>query len=162
MKRLLFLPVCLLAMLFSCKKSGSSKSSNSTISATLNDTAQTFNTSATALYQSSNGIYDLAITGYVSSATNSNAITISIGGTSPIAVGTYSDGGIAPDAVSMVYSLSGGTSAYAAMGTATVTITSITGSNVQGTFSGVLNLYSGNATNTTETVTNGKFNVAIQ
>jgi hypothetical protein len=161
MKKIIFPVVCSLLIFFSCSKSASSASGGS-ITATVNGSNQTFNTSALAISEAASGAYSLAITGFEGAANNSNQVTIGIAGSSPITTGTYTTFGSAADEVSMVYSLPGNIE-YAAISNAPqVTITSISTTNVQGTFSGILTLYSGTSSTTTESVTNGKFNVSIK
>ncbi len=149
-------------MLFSCKQNTSPTNASGIISATVNDTAITFNTNATALYLGTNGKYNLVISGFAGTTGTSNEISISIGGGAPVGVGTYNDTGVGADKVTMLYGLPSGASDFATRSDATVTITSLTSTNVQGTFSGVLSNYTGRATKATKAFASGKFNLQIK
>ena len=166
MKKLFILPVFALFVFASCKKSSSSPSSGTgSISATIDGKAETFNTDALAINSSSNGVYEIAIAGYQGAVGTSDQMGLAIAGTSAITAGsTYTFGTAAPDELSIGYLQSSGTIEYADdinsnTNVATVTKTSLTSTNIQGTFSGMLMLYSGTSSATTKTVTNGKFNV---
>jgi len=181
MKKLLFFSACIMLAFTSCKKDSSKTTSSNTITATVGGSNITFSTNATGGLATDSGLYVLEIVGLT--GTNSSAQSMSIGLVSdaPIVKGTYtfnsadttSSATVFPD-VEYVKNLSGddsdvfGTNVVINIGngpitiptsTTTVIITSISSNNVQGTFSGLL-VNEGDNT-TTETVTNGKFNVAI-
>lgn len=159
MKKLSLLLVCIPCLFFACSKSGSSSNSSGSITATINGTNLTFNANAVAINVSGGGVYSVAVSGFESASTSSGQVTISVAGSNVVTPGSYSNLNAAADEVSMVYSSPAG-AAYAAIANPpAVKITSITSTNIQGTFSGVLTLYSGTSSATTATVTNGKFNV---
>ena len=157
MKKVLFFSVCSVLALFSCKKDGSSPS---TISADVNGTPETFNTNAAAVSLISGGFNNLTVSGFSGAASSSDEIDVTVGGANAIGTGTFvfnpTDGS---DGAVMLLKLAGGASFRvnpAASKPLSVTISSITASTVQGTFSG--SLYSINGTDTTfKTVTNGQF-----
>jgi len=160
MQKIFFLALVLFLAFVSCKKDSSSTSSGS-ISATVNDTSATFNNSALAINTTANGVYGISITGF---ADNSNQISINISGPNPVTTGTYSFSTRGTgDQLSMGYSIppnityiqdSTSTANYA-----TVVITAISSTSVQGTFTGDLKLFSGTSVVKTKSVTNGTFNV---
>jgi len=127
-----------------------------------------FSNNVTAVQTYASGYYQIDITGVippVQAITGSDKILISIGGTVPITAGTYNDewssqpvyGGIGyvPVGTQLGYEYTGtGISPYIA----TVTITSIDSSHIQGTFSGTVLLQLGTATHV---ITNGRFSVPI-
>jgi hypothetical protein len=163
MRKLLILPVALL-IITSCKKSTSGTTASGTITATIDGTPTNFNTDAIAVRTNVSGVYQVAINGYQGAISTSNQISIGIGGAVSVTAGTYGDvPGPAPDEVSLVYIQQPGTGEYAAIGTspdtATVVITSISASEVRGTFFGGLVLSSGSTSPSTHTITNGSFDV---
>ena len=169
MKGLLFIPAITLITIFSsCKKDSSSNSTTSgTISADIDGTAVSFNFGDNAALDTISGEYTIAIAGFQSGVNvTSNEIGIGVGGAYPIAVGTYTDTSSIADNSTISYSIPSDNSGYAAVGIApfygTVTITSISATQVQGTFSGVLGVGSGSSSTVPyHTLTNGKFNVKI-
>jgi hypothetical protein len=170
MKKVFFLSIISLLAITSCKKSSTSNGTG-TITANVDGTPTTFNTDAQAFSVNSSGVYSIAIGGFQGAGGNSYEIAITIGGTAPVTSNTTygDDPSINPDdEVSLVYSLFAGnniTAEYGADGTspntATTTITSISATNIQGTFSGGVTLVNGSGTPTSHTITNGRFNVKV-
>lgn len=156
----LLLPLCLLLVLFSCKKHSTSTNTVGTLTVTIGGKAQTFNVGAEAHLDNSSGFYTLGIIGVQSTGT-ANSMILTITSSSPITAKSYTD---ADSEAQMSYTLAAG-SIYQDDGTdgtsATVTIKSISNTNVQGTFSGTLALISGTGAST-ETLTSGTFNLDIK
>jgi hypothetical protein len=161
-KLILLLPLCLLLALSSCsKKSTPSPNITGTITATIGGSAQTFNVNAYATYQTINGLNFITIYGAKSSG-STDKFELAIVNSSIIAGTTYT--GVASQ-VQLTYTLaSGAVYQYADDDEAafvSVLIKSISSTNVQGTFSGDLNLISGTGAGT-QTLTNGTFNLRIE
>jgi len=159
-KLILLLPLCLLFVLSSCsKKSTPAPSVTGTITVTIDGSTQTFNVDASAHVQNISGLNVFNIFGAQSTG-STNSIAISIVNSS-LTAGTYT--GVDSQA-QISYALASGTVyQYAdddAAAYATVVIKSISSTNVQGTFSGNLNLIGGTGA-ATETLTNGTFNLNI-
>lgn len=154
-----------LVLLSACKKSSSSSSTpgGGTITATIDGTPTTFNNVLIAKDTAYMGAYVLTISGATSLNSSETAVSITVDGTSSIAAGTYSIGasGNTTDLPGLSYS-QGSTFVYSTDVTGTypssVVITSISKTNVQGTFSGTLILGLGTGA-TTKSITNGKFDV---
>ena len=152
----------------SCKKSDkkSNSSGTNTITADVGGSTVNFNIGVTGLLSTGQGSYVLFISGATGTGSNEQSMQIGIDSQKPIAAGTYTlSSSTSPDATAfpqLTYGI-GATSPTAFMtdGTnvTTVTITSISNTNVQGTFSGVLT--SALDGTTTKSITNGKFNVAL-
>jgi hypothetical protein len=157
---LLLLSVCFLFILSSCKKHSPAINVTGTFTATINGTPETFNVGAAAQTENVSGFYSLSLVG-VQSTSVANSMLISINSSTPITAGTYTG---ASTQASISYTLASG-SIYQYDNTegssATVTIKSISSTSVQGTFSGTLNIISGNGA-ATQTLTNGTFNLNIQ
>lgn len=169
MKQLFLFSACILFVFSSCKKD-SNKSTNTTtptntITATINGVSQTFATSVTAQLVNNDPIYTLGITGFKASGTNPVGLQLAVNSDKVITKGTYtisSQPGSDPSVYPIIiYYASTGTFANDESSTdvTTITITSISGTNVQGTFSGVLVPQLGDGAK--QTVTDGKFNVNI-
>jgi hypothetical protein len=156
-------------LLFSCKKSASSGNGSGTISATVNGVNETFNTEALAVQLNTAGTYFIEITGSQGTVGSSDQLTFSIGGTQAIIPGTYqiSTSNTSRDATYLTFTqyASGSGNEYItdppnATYPFTVIITSVSSTNIQGTFSGVGGNINGGPN--TETLSNGKFNVSIK
>jgi len=153
-----------LVLLASCKKSSSSSSSGGgTITATVDGTQMTFNNILVAKDTSYMGAYALSFAGASSLTANTPELSLTVDGTSPITTGTYTLNATSPttDLPGLAYAV-GSSLVYGSdisgTNSTTVVITSLSKTNVQGTFSGMLTLQLGTGA-TTKTVTNGKFNV---
>ena len=98
---------------------------------------------------------------FAGSYTTSTSSSVGVDITLPKAVGTYAVPGSGATAVQAIYVAitPGGAAGY--IGTAgTVTVTSVTATNIIGTFS-FTGTDSFNGNSTTKTITNGKFNVTL-
>jgi hypothetical protein len=153
-----------LVLLASCKKSSSPTPTGGTITATVDGTPMTFNNVLVAKDTAYLGAYLLTCSG-ASSLTSSSApeLSLTVDGTSAITTGTYSIGpsGNTANLPAMSYS-QGTTLVYESDVTGTyessIVITSLSKTNVQGTFTGTLTLITGSGA-TTKAITDGKFNV---
>jgi hypothetical protein len=168
MKKPLLIAICILTLFVSCKKS-SSEAPTDTISANIDGVSESFNTAAYA--HLSTGVQlnsNLVITGGYDGAGGSDIMSFTITSDHTITKGTYVNTSSSNGSyVSIAYtkgplSLANPT-IYASVvdGTppSSITITSISSTNIQGTFSGQLVLSGGSAA---KSVTGGKFNVQIK
>ncbi|HLZ88790.1 MAG TPA: hypothetical protein VKQ52_16160 [Puia sp.] len=143
MKKLLVAAISLALLALACKKSGSSSSSYY-FTASMNDTAKTFNVNAMAMMDTLSGIVSLSLIGNVSSAANFEGMNLTINNSpsnKPIVAGTYTENST-DFAVAGVYNPGSTTIVYGAgefpspPNPLTIVITSIDKSSVKGTFSG--------------------------
>ena len=168
MRKYLFCSVCIILTLTSCSKKGSSPVVNSnTISATIDGVDESFNTIAVAKNISVSQGYSLFFAGTNGTSSTADAFSITVDGLQPITTGTFDLSGGAsgnyfpgmaytqPGSIIYEQDLSGANPTI-------VTITTLTATNVQGSFSGKLVLYSGSGVPATKTITNGKFNVSFR
>ena len=161
MKKLLLFSACIILALSSCKKD-SPKTINSTgITATIGGSDFNFSTAATAQVISVSGLYSIQIIGSNGTGSSAQGVSISIQSDKPIIKGTYSVADASPFTdITYVENTSVSTPvSFSSNTVGTVTITSISSTNVQGTFSGVL--VSNQDITTTQTLSNGKFNVSV-
>ncbi len=177
MKKTLALSAVLIGLLFSCKKSNSDSSGSYHITANIDGTAKTFNSSALAVKITSSGFTSLGVGGGASPTTTASDVVLinisNIPGGKPIVAGTYTDTS-SSFTISCTYTLNP-TSIY--MGSTDVTgtglpysaiknhvkvvISSIDATSVKGTFSG--DLYNnGDITGAKKTFTSGDFYVKLQ
>jgi hypothetical protein len=160
--KLLLLPLCVLFVFTSCKKSSDSPTSvTGTMTATINGTAQTFNVGAIANLQSSGGTYTLGMEGLSAASGSANSMIISITTNSPIVAGTYTAASSQANvsytqANSNVYQYDGSSGSGPS-----VIIKSISGTSVSGTFTGTVQLINGSGPSSA-VITNGAFNLKIQ
>jgi hypothetical protein len=171
MKKILLFSACVMLAFSSCKKSDkNSSTASNTITVTVGSSNLSFNTAATAVLANSSGSYVLLVSGATGTGSNAQAISIAIDSENPIVKGTYTlNSSTSPDAtsfpqISYVQSASttnpvSFTSDITGTNASTITITSISSTNVQGTFNGVL--VSDQDGTTTKSVTDGKFNVTV-
>lgn len=169
MKKTLLFLISILFICASCKK-GSSDPSNTpvnTITATVDGVAVSFNTAIYAKIGTGLRINSaLIISGSNGSASGADLISLTLNTNNTIVKGDYTNNG-SNGVTSIVYSKGVSTLAnpnfYATdvngIYLSTITITAISNTNVQGTFSGKLVFTDGK---TTKSVTDGKFNVSIQ
>ena len=174
MKHFLFLPVCLLLVICSCKKSQVINPTGNIV-ATVKNTAINFNTHITVTIDTTNAsVYGSSIIIYGQTDTSASKASISIGITSFNPSGLVTTGSYDSYAAfgslgycNVIYkSVLPNTQTEATYSTdprnyytSTVIITSSSSSNIQGTFTGTLVSSLGDTT--TRVVTNGKFNVPI-
>jgi hypothetical protein len=154
-----------LVLLASCKKSSNSSTpAGGTITATVDGTPMTFNNILVAKDTSYLGAYLLTFSG-ASSLTSSSSpeLSLTVDGDTSITTGTYNIGpsGYTTNIPAMSYS-QGTSLVYESDVTGTyassIVITTLTKTNVQGTFTGTLTLITGSGA-TTKAITDGKFNV---
>lgn len=169
MKKLTLLLVCVLAVLFSCRKSVAYYSG--TLTATVNGVVDTFNTNVLALKDSATGTFTLSVVGFhgafgdsLTGGFESAELGFEITAPGHVTTGTYITDSTAGTQLAMIY-IPANTTLYDSVTTSqpappTVVITKITASNVQGTFSG-FTFYSDSSSVTKATITNGQFNVNI-
>jgi hypothetical protein len=167
MKKTLIFISCILLGVASCKKDSADPPSH-TITATINGVEENFNTGAYA--QLTTGVAtnsNLAIFGTNGSGTSADVMSLTLMGDQTLYTATYSSGNSGVASASILYSngvatsgvLSNGYATPASGNPSTITITSLTSTSVQGTFSGVLVLLDGS---TTKAVTNGQFSLALK
>jgi hypothetical protein len=160
MKKLFAIAVLGSVMLVSCKKSssGSGGIGTGTIQASIGGTTHNFTTGAQA---TSLGTGTLIITGLEGT---SNSFSIELDGNNAITTGTYTASTNTVASLNYVQGLSGGIT-YSNDGNPSdpisVIVTSISATNIQGTFTGSVFL-NGDSNAAEKTVTAGKFNVAIR
>jgi hypothetical protein len=179
MKKFLFISACLTLAFSACKKESSktSTTASNTITATVGGSNVNFSTSATAEVVIDSGIYVLAVQGVTGTSSSAQSIIVGVLAQGPIVKGSYTINSTTNPNVTVIPAIDYTTSLSGNDGdlfetnidfdipndnistTTKVTITSISSTNVQGTFSGVL-INDADGTST-ETVANGKFNVAI-
>ncbi len=162
----LLVAVCIVLALASCQKSATNKSVN-TISATIDGMNESFGASvATQMSNAAQASYSVSIAASTGTGTNADALSIFVSSNNKIVTGTYTN---IPDSsgnfLQIVY-LKGaiGTPVtyntdYAGTKPSSLTITAISSTSVQGTFSGQLILTNGDSA---KTVTDGKFNLKIK
>lgn len=156
--------VCLLCLLLFCIKSYASSNFSGTITATVDGAVQNFNDAAMAVSVNAGGIQGMSITGVQGSSLSGVTIIITPS-TGAVTSGTYI-GSSSSNEVQFTYAnvgtgVSYQNSAFSEGSNATVVITSISSTNIQGTFRATLVLQSGNGA-ATKTITNGSFNLPIQ
>lgn len=165
MKKLLPLLVGMLLISYSCKKTNTVTPVNPGFYGTVNGVKKAFNTGAEVqrVNAGTGGNYSFQFSGVTS---DTCGLVINISSQNPITKGTYAVNGINVNGVGPFFSYysttNGAAGIYitgAAPYTGTVTITSLSSTNVQGTFNG--SLYETNPGNTarTTTITNGTFNL---
>lgn len=179
MKKILLISACVIFAFASCKKDSSKKIASNTITATVGGTNTSFNTSAEAELASDSGAYIMVIAGLTGTTSSAQSMVVGLLSDQPFVKGTYTfDESTDPNTITVLPSIayltntSGDESSEFESNTeidlgnstlsttATVTITSISTTNIQGTFSGLL-VNDGDGT-TTKSVTNGKFNVTLK
>ncbi len=162
--RLLIPALCVLFIVSACKKSANKPASTvGTITVNIDGAAQTFNVGATAHVDNTGGFYSLALIG-IQSATASNSVIVEVTSDSPIVAGTTYTG--TNSQADMSYTQISGNAVYQFDGSnnasnATITVKSISSTNVQGTFSGTLELITGTGA-ASKVLTNGTFNLNIK
>ncbi|HTE01505.1 MAG TPA: hypothetical protein VK668_19595 [Mucilaginibacter sp.] len=168
MKKLLLLLVCVAFVWCSCSKSNKEDiAPKSTISATIAGTNQSFDIKDTLRAVGSTGVY---LSGGQGVSNTADRIAFILGSPSGVKVGTYSSPNEAPNiGIQILYEKGGPFTNdyyynYGSTYPATITVTSVNATNIQGTFSGTLILEStlNTASPQTVTITDGKFNVMIQ
>lgn len=148
----------------SCKKSNhSSTPAGGTITATVDGTPMTFNNILIAKDTSYLGAYAITMSGISSLTASAPELSLTVDGPAAVTTGTYSinSSGMTTDLPGLGFS-QGTTLVYESDVSGTystsVVITTLTKTNVQGTFTGTLTLQLGSGA-ATKTITDGKFNV---
>ena len=167
MRKIILFTALAAISLASCKKSNVAPSN--TFSATIDGTTESFNTNVSAQNGTGTALNsDLSVFGYNGSASGADVLTITLNTNSKITTGTYSNAASSNNGfVSILYQKGpqslASPNVYASHVNGnyltTVKITSISNTDVQGTFSAQLVYTDGK---TIKTVTDGKFNVAIK
>jgi hypothetical protein len=160
MKTFLLLALLCFTAFSSCKKEDTGSQPDN-LSASFDGISKTFNYSLTGAISSSGGVYGLQVVGFVDNPTTSDALYLSVFSDSPITNGTYVDGQSAtivfadPTVDGTNYS-----NALSNTNPISITITSISNTNVTGTFSGDLFL-NANSSDPKKVVGNGQFSVGL-
>ncbi|HEY4194228.1 MAG TPA: hypothetical protein VGM63_01745 [Mucilaginibacter sp.] len=170
MKKILFPLVCALLLSISCKKN-TSPPLESSISASIDGVDETFNVNVSARQTSDEETGNtIMISGTETSESGSGHIDIEVNLVPPIVKGTYPIKTGPPPGFVPTTSVSyfeGFETFWPTLNAAIpnlITISHISSTNVQGTFSATVTLSGGYAEGlpTTKTITNGKFNVNIK
>ncbi len=173
MKKLFLFSACVMLAFASCKKEAATTTvAANTITATVEGTPIIFATKQSAQLLIDSGLYELQVQGVNEGLSSAQSIIFGVVSKGPIVKGTYTlNSSTNPNATIIPiisYAASGTTDVFETdfnfanpvlSTTTTVSITSISGTNVQGTFNGVL--VSTTSTAVIQTITNGKFNVDI-
>jgi len=165
--RFSFLSLLLVVVLASCSKNESNDDGSAKISCTIDGTSHVFNFGSMGIRNDAAGNYSVNIIGFQDNV-QGDQITLSVGSNEPIGAREYSEAGEGPDGVDVAgiaYMPAGGdmyTSGYFDENSATIVVTAVSASSIQGTFSGVVSMEDDNGDTVRKTVTNGTFNVAIQ
>jgi hypothetical protein len=176
MKFCLLAAACMMPILNSCKKPDNNpvKSNNNTITATVDGQNLTFNTGAGArIVTNETGIYPdlLEITGATDASGNNAIIVIDVTSINSITTGTFPSADTNPEPATTSGIIYNQNVAGSQLGqqyitnnnltnSTSVTVTSLSSTNVQGTFNGAL-VYFISGGGPGKTITNGKFNLAI-
>jgi hypothetical protein len=171
MKKLILISFCaaITFALYSCDRKTLAPSTG--ISATIDGKAETFNTIDSASSRTATNQYIMSINARNSAADSADVLELFLDSPTPIAVGTYSltPGSYNPPYVPLiVYKVKGSTNFandyvidYTGAHQISITVTSISSTNIQGTFSGTLVVAAGSS-GATKTITDGKFNVDVK
>lgn len=164
MKKLFLIAACAAFALYACDKSGAKP--DVSVSATIDGTGESFNTADSLNYKNTATVYSADVTAL--NAANGDKLELYLANPTQLTTGTYAltTTWNPPYGPLIVYKLKGSANFsdayvvdYTGQNPAEITITSITGTGIQGTFSGVLVNAANNGT--TKTFTNGKFNVSV-
>ncbi|MBS1531397.1 MAG: hypothetical protein JSU01_13910 [Bacteroidetes bacterium] len=164
MKKLFLIAACFSVVLYACNKSGAKP--YAAVSATIDGVDENFNTADSLGYKNTATVYSATVTAASNASSTADKLELYIANPSQLAPGTYAltTTWNPPYGPLIVYKLNGSTNSsdayvvdYTGEHPAQITITAISNSNIQGTFSGVLVNAANNGT--TKTITNGKFDV---
>lgn len=170
MKKLLLLSACVMLAFSACKKDSAKVTATNTLSVTIGGVNETFTSNVTAQSIIDTPGYTIGIAGFRGSGANLEGVQLEVNSDSPVTTGTYTiNASTAQNATRFpllaYYKFMGSTNQLtygtdlSGANSSTITITSISSTNVQGTFSGVL--IDENGGSTTEAMASGKFNVNI-
>lgn len=143
----LFLIAVITATLISCKKNNDDATSGPFLSAKVDGSGVSYGTLSAQKQSDNSGLQDIVITG----TGNSQTIFVSITKQGGVTPGAYDATG------SNITIMNGTSSAYSTNTAATVTVTAIDDTHIEGTFSGTAEDMMGTAAS--KTITEGKFNV---
>jgi hypothetical protein len=158
MKKLFVIAVLGSVLLVSCKKSKSGGLGQGNVQATIDGTTTTFNIAAGI---STNGGKDIDIVSSNGTTAGSTGLEIDISDNNAIVTGTYHDKSL--NNTGLFLSLPSGdfyANAELVNTPIAITVTSISSTQIQGTFQGDIYLNE-DSTSTKKTITNGKFNVKL-
>lgn len=153
------------AIFSSCNKDDSDAPASRGISCTIDGVNATFNILAKAIRADVPGAYSVQMIGYRATAVSSDQIAIGVSSFNQIAAATYNEDGSANGGAGFVNLVENGNaypyiSYVSPTNPATITITAISSSSIQGTFKGDIFLTNASGVTTTKKViTNGQFNV---
>jgi hypothetical protein len=168
MKKILLVCVCIAFVLYSCNKN-SAIAPTSYISATINGTNEMFGTIDSGLYRSNANSYSVSLSALSGTTANADKMELYLANPTQITTGTYAltTTWNPPFEPLIIYKINGSSNFaddfvvdYTGNHPAQITITSISSTNIQGTFSATL-VAADNSGNT-KTITNGTFNVDIK
>jgi len=158
MKKLFAIAILGSVVLVSCKKSSGG---SAPLQATINGKATSFGTEASGATSSAGGEYTILISG-ISGTTSPTEFAVTIESANPIVAGTYTDTSTAR--FGGLQYIPNGTTTFESAGQVshptTVVVTSVSSTQIAGTFQGTV--YAGqDSTTTPTTITNGTFNVKL-
>jgi len=168
MKKLIFFAVCVVFVLFACNKSGVKPQIN--VSATIDGVDENFNTTDSLRYSNTPTVYSASISATNGTSATADKMELMVNNPTQITTGTYTltKPWNPPFEPLIIYSTDGGSNYandyvvdYTGNHPAEITITSVSNTSIQGTFSGVLVVAAGTS-GATKTITNGKFNLVIK
>jgi len=170
MKKLFLISACFVLAFSSCKKDSAKITTSNTLSVTIGGVNETFTSNVTAQSIIDTPGYTIGIAGFRGSGTSEEGLQLEVNSNSPVTTGTYTiNSSTSQDATSFPligYYKGIGSSGQLTYGTdftgansSTITITALSSTNVQGTFSGVIINEGGGSD--TQTLASGKFNVNI-
>jgi len=165
MQKILLVAACALFIFLSCSK-GAPRTY--TITADIDGVTESFNTNIVVSNGGNLGIYEITAKGFQNNSSSANGMLLTLDDANPISTGTYILSTAFSTKAAGVYYIQpinieyGGYTSASGADVTTITVTSIDSASMQGTFSGQLLLATGNSAVAKRTVTNGKFNIALQ
>jgi hypothetical protein len=170
MKKLILFTAALGILLYSCGKNATI-SPDSYVSATMDGVTKNFSAIDSLGYSNTSTLYSMTVKGKTGTSDTSDVIQLNVFSASPITTGTYTlspDSHQAPYYPLVVYLPKGSHNLaddyvvdYTGNHPVSITITSLTKTSAQGTFSGTLIIAAGNS-GATKTITDGKFYVSVK
>jgi hypothetical protein len=170
MKKLFLFAVCLAFIWQSCNKNTAPVvAASSAISATIDGTNESFNTIDSSGYRNTATYYSAFISAKTATSATADKMELDIYSPNAIAVGTYSltKNYNPPFGILIIYKINGSSNFandyvidYTGNHPASITVSSISSTNIQGAFNGTL--IAADNSGATKTITNGKFNVDVK
>lgn len=166
---MLFFAIGIALIWLSCKNGTEVVDLNSPIVATINQVTENFNTVDSSGYRNTSTYYSAFISARNGTMATADKMELDIYSPNPIAVGTYmlTKDYNPPFGILIIYKVNGSSNFaddyvvdYTGNHPASITISSLSSTNIQGSFSGTL--VAANNSGATKTITNGKFNIAIK